>query len=97
MYAQAIFEDQEPLLDHVGFVDVRKTSMPSQEDEASNKERCYPGYKNVHCLSYLTMTIPDGLILYLYGPEVGRRHNMTVYRESWLDEVLHEKVTINGV
>ena len=37
---------------------------------------------------YQTVTTPDGLLFYMYGPEVERRHDMTLYRECGLDGIL---------
>lgn len=38
-------------------------------------------------------TTPDGLLFYIYGPEVGQRHDMTLYRESGLDGILNQRST----
>ena len=56
----------------------------------------YSGQKRVHCLIYQTITTPDGLKFYLYGPEVGRSHDMTLYRQSGTGDVLEEVLLVNG-
>lgn len=62
-----------------------------------NQRSCYSGRKRRKCLVNLTDKTPDGLILYVYGPEVGRRHDITLYRQSGLDEELQQQSIINGV
>ena len=44
---------------------------------------------------YQTVTTPDGLIFKLYGPEVGRRHDLTLLRESGLQDRLRLCLKIN--
>lgn len=39
---------------------------------------CYSRRKRIPCLSYQSMTSPDGLIFSLNGPEVVRRHDITL-------------------
>lgn len=60
---------------------------------ASNHICCY---KWVHCLLYLAITTPDGLILYMYGPEEGLRHDITLYRKSNLDVIMEQGFMIAG-
>lgn len=53
--------------------------------------------KNVGtALLYLTVTAPDGLILFLYAPNVGRRYDMTLYRQSGLDQEPQQNSVISG-
>ena len=47
------------------------------------------------CLIYQTITTPDGLIFSLYGPEVGRRHDVTLSRERGIQERLQPCHFIN--
>jgi len=54
----------------------------------ANQWTCYSGHKRFYCLIYQTVTTPDGLMFYLYGPEVGCRHDMTLYRQRNLDSDL---------
>ena len=57
---------------------------------------CYSGRKRFHCLIHQTVTTPDGLLFHMYGPEVGRRHDMTLYRQSGIDEQLEQHLYINN-
>ena len=48
-------------------------------------------------LIYQTISTPDGLIFHLHGPLEGRRHNLTLLRESRLPDELPEKLKIDGL
>lgn len=37
----------------------------------------------------------DGLILHLYGPEEGRRHGITLFRHSNIEQQLSDNFIIN--
>ena len=50
----------------------------------------------MHCLVYQTITTPDGLIFHLHGPEVGRRHDLTLLRNSQIESTLQENMLIDG-
>lgn len=54
------------------------------------------GHKRFHCLTYQSVTTPDGLILNMYGPEVGRRHEITLYRQINMDAVLSSGLNFIG-
>lgn len=55
---------------------------------------CYSGHRRMHCLIYLTLSTPDGLIFPLHGPEVGERHDLTLYRESNRESTLQNYLNI---
>ena len=60
-------------LDNVwGFIDgtVRPCSRPRQDQRA-----IYNGHKKVHGIKFQSVTIPNGLIVNLFGPVEGRRHD----------------------
>lgn len=95
-YAQCIAGQGAPLERCVGFLDCTKVFISRPGGPACNQKACYSGHKRAHCLVYLTITTPDGLILYMYGPEEGRRHDMTLYRKSNLDEVMQHSLMIEG-
>lgn len=61
-----------------------------------NQQSFYSEDKRAHCLVYLTISTPDRFILYLHGPQVGRRHYMTLYENSGLDDALYDELLING-
>ena len=44
---------------------------------------------------YQTVTTPDGLIFAMHGPIEGRRHDITLFRESGWDDALRNHLTTN--
>ena len=48
----------------------------------------YNRHKRVHALKYQSVTTPDGLIVDLYGPVEGRRHDMFLMTKSNLQQRL---------
>ena len=96
-YAAAIHAKGAPLLHCVGFIDCTKIQMTRPGGSAVLQRSVYSGHKSFHCFIYQTVTTPDGLLFYMYGPEVGRRHDMTLYRESGLDGILQSTFNNGGV
>ena len=78
-YALAVHERGSPLETVWGFVDgtVRAMCRPTQ-----NQKVAYNGHKRVHALKYQSVTTPDGLIVDLFGPVEGRRHDMFLMKKS---------------
>lgn len=50
----------------------------------------YNGHKRKHALKYQAVNTPDGMVVHLFGPMEGRRHDWTLYVQSDLDSVLPE-------
>lgn len=96
LYAAAIYEKGAPLDNCAGFIDCTKIQMSRPGGRGSLQRACYSGHKRFHCLIYQTVTTPDGLMFHLYGPEVGRRHDMTLYRQSGMDQQLQSTMVIGG-
>lgn len=51
----------------------------------------------MHCLVYQTITTPDALMFSFYGPDVGRRHDLTLLRQSQWEKQLEVVLDVNGV
>ena len=81
-YASAIEQCGAPLDSCIGFIYCTKIKMNRLGGHGSNQRACYSGHKRMYCLVYQTITTPDGLIFSLYGPQVGRRHDLTLLRNS---------------
>ena len=96
LYADCIKAAGAPLDSCVGFMDCTKIKMTRPGGHGSIQRSCYSGHKRMHCLIYQTITTPDGLIFSLYGPEVGRRYDVTLLRESGIEEGLQSCLLING-
>lgn len=43
-----------------------------------------------------TIITPEGLIFHIYGAEVGLRHDMTLYRQRYIETVLSYNLVIGG-
>ena len=86
-YAEAIFNKGSPLETVWGFIDgtVRAICRPSVHQKVA-----YNGHKRVHALKYQSVTTPDGLIVDLFGPVEGRRHDMFLLKQSNLRERLRQ-------
>lgn len=71
----------------VGFIDgtLQEVARP-----VTNQRLIYNGWKRMHCLKYHAVVTPDGIIIHLYGPVEGRRHNQTVFKESGLQDILEK-------
>ncbi|KIJ42814.1 hypothetical protein M422DRAFT_98796, partial [Sphaerobolus stellatus SS14] len=53
-----------------------------------NQRLIYNGWKRIHCLKYHAVITPDGLVIHVFGPVDGRRHDEMVYKESGLFNLL---------
>ena len=81
----------------VGFIDGPKLHMSRPGGQNLIQRAAYSGHKRFHCLNFQTITAPDGIILHLFGPLEGRRHDSTLYRSSGIDRGLGEILMANGL
>lgn len=79
-----------------GILDCFKAFILKPGDPACNQKAYYNANKWSNCSVYLTVTTLDGLIMYKNGPKEGRSHDMTLSRESNLDEVMQDGLVIEG-
>jgi hypothetical protein len=72
------------------FIDgtIRRMCRPTH-----NQKAVYSGHKRIHGLKYQAVSAPCGLIVDLYGPVCGRRHDMHLLRVS---RILHRMREANG-
>lgn len=96
MYAAHIHE-HSPLESCVGYIDCTKQKVSRPGGHNKNQRALYTGHKRTWCLKWQTVSTPDGLIIHLWGPDDGRRHDSTLYRKSGIDEILEFGLLINGV
>eukprot|EP00117_Sycon_ciliatum_P008679 scpid29032/ scgid11272/ len=78
-YADAIRRRTGAALNIWGFIDgtVRPMCRPSVLQRPF-----YNGHKRTHALKYQAVASPDGLMIHLYGPVEGRRHDAGILAES---------------
>ena len=64
-YADAVTKKGSPLRNCFGFIDgaLRPISRPGE-----NQKVVYNGHKRIHALKFQSVTLPNGLIAYLFGP-----------------------------
>ncbi|XRB22835.1 DDE Tnp4 domain-containing protein [Pseudoscourfieldia marina] len=88
----AKYPDVEALSDIWAFIDgtLRPCARPSAAlfPGMNIQMTCYSGHKRRHGLRYQAVTTPDGLIAHMFGPLPGRRHDLTLLRQSGLLEQL---------
>jgi DDE superfamily endonuclease len=74
-----------------GFLD--GTLVRIAKPRGPSQRATYSGHKKFNGLKYQAVTGPDGIILNLFGPWEGRRHDMTLFRESEIEHALSEGLT----
>jgi len=95
MYAQHVIEKGGGLDNSVGFID--GTGLFVALPGGALQRSVYSGHKRTHMLKFQTVATPDGLIFHLFGPEEGRRHDVTMYREAGMEKSLQGGLSIGGV
>lgn len=83
LYAAAIHDKGAPLPACIGFIHCTKIRMSRPGGSTTLQRSVYSGHKCFHCLIYQTVTTPDALVFHMYGPEVGRRHDMNIGKAGW--------------
>jgi hypothetical protein len=51
-----------------------------------NQALVYNGHHRVHCLQFVGVSAPDGMIVDFYGPVAGARHDQFVINESQFNQ-----------
>lgn len=95
-WALSVQQKTECLDNCIGFIDgtVWKIARPD-DDHVENV--VYNGHKRAHALKYQAVMTPDGIILHLYGPVEGRRHDWTLYTRSEMDGQLESTLFCDGI
>lgn len=89
-YAGCIAENGASLGHCVGFLDGTKIFMPRPGGLPANPESCYSRHKRIPYMVYLSIITSNGLVPYMYGPEERRRHNLALYLESNLADIMQD-------
>jgi len=94
-YANCMAERGAPHEKVVGFIDGTGIRVARS---GGGLQRCmYSGHKRDNVMNFQSAVTPEGLLFHLYGPVEGRRHDMTMYNESGMDNILSENLVIDGV
>jgi nuclease HARBI1 len=69
------------------FIDgtARRICRPSRDQDI-----CYSGHKKYHALKYQSIVTPDGLIVHLFGPVEGSRHDAFMLHLSGIHAILQK-------
>jgi DDE superfamily endonuclease len=94
-YRKCVTEIGAVLPHVVGFID--GTSLEIARQKGNAQRGTYSGHKRRNCITFQEISAPDGCILHLFGPTEGRRHDMTLYRESAIDKALQASLLGGGV
>jgi hypothetical protein len=81
-----------PLDRVVGFID--GTGVEIARPSGTSQRASYSGHKRQICLKFQAISAPDGLVLHLFGPVEARRHDMFLYNESRLENVLRSSMVM---
>lgn len=84
-YAEAIRRRSQGVRKVWGFIDGTLMGICRPK---RNQRPFYTGYKKRHGIKYQAITTPDGLISHLSGPYEGRYNDLTMLRESGLEDSL---------
>lgn len=93
-YATLISRATNQLMGNIwGFIDgtYRKTARPIRYQHL-----CYTRYKKCHAIKFQSVVTPDGMIAYLFGPFVGKRHDARMLAESGLMTILEDLMPADG-
>jgi hypothetical protein len=61
-----------------------------------NQRLVYNGWKRMHCLKYHVIITPDGMIIHVFGPIEGRRHDETCFKRSGVLDILKKHFWTTG-
>jgi len=81
-----VFQDKGAPLDVVAVIidgTLQKNAQP-----VYNQRLVFNSWKCMHCLKYHAVLSPDGLLIHVYGPVDGCRHDKTVFKQSGLSDLL---------
>ena len=94
-YASSIYEKFHALNNCVGFIDGTVIGIARPKGYEFQRV-AYNGHKWKHALMFQALNSPDGLVLHVYGPIEGRRHDWTMYTRSGLDDHLSEILEVDS-
>jgi len=89
-FAAAVNERGGPLENCWGFIDgtVRRICRPQQ-----NQTLVFNGHKRVHGIKFQSIVAPNGIVVHLYAPIEGRRHDAGMLRESDVEAQMEHHIT----
>jgi hypothetical protein len=86
-YAECIFAKGSP---HPYVCSLMDGTLEEISRPTRNQRLVYNGWKRMHCLKYHVIISPDGMIIHVFGPIEGRRHDETCFKQSGVLEILEK-------
>ena len=86
-FAGCVFQKRNALSNCVAFIDGTVIGV-SRPGKSGYQHVLYNRHKRKHALKYQAVLMPDGMLLHVYGPLEGRKHDWTLYARSGLEEKL---------
>lgn len=94
-YSRAIVNKGGEVYNVWAFIDgtVRECCRPGGDER---QRSVFNGHKRRHAVKYQSLVTPDGIIAHAFGPIEGRRHDLTILRQSNLEAVIASDERFNG-
>ena len=86
-FADCVFQKSNALSNCVAFIDGTVIGV-SRPGKSGYQHVLYNGHKRKHALKYQAVLTTDGMLLHVYGPLDGRKHDWTLCTRSGLEEQL---------
>jgi hypothetical protein len=68
----------------------------NRETSGTRQRVTHSSHKRHNCLKFQAISAPDGLVLPLFGPVEGRRHDMLLYKRSGIDDGLRSSLVVSN-
>ena len=92
-FADAVADKGAPLPNCWGFIDGTMMTICRPQE---HQRGVHSGHKRTHCLKFQGIQAPNGLIVSLLGPYIGRRHDAGILYESGIMPHPQQQVDGNG-
>jgi DDE superfamily endonuclease len=93
-YGNYIAMKGSPLPHVIDFID--NSAVEIARPRGVHQRATYSGHKWRNCIKFQAVSAPTILILHIFGPVEGRRHDMALHRESEIDAAQQNSITIDG-
>lgn len=96
MYGASIQDNVASLQDCLRFLECIKIFITSRGGPNVSQCSCKSARKRWHFLFWLRVTAPHGFIIFIYSSNVGKIHDITVYRQRCLNQKLQHNSIGSG-
>lgn len=95
LYAESIHALGSLLDKCVNFLDFTEIQVCRRDGRGTMQKRIYSGHKRFYCLMHITLTVAGGLIISMHGSIEGRRHDLTILKESGWEVTLESALRLD--